>query len=107
LPKLDKRKPFHEVLELGKPIQYSQLGSVFNSAGEVVREDPTYVVAKAAEALETMEAAQEEAPETSAVEARLGDFGGSTGTPEGMTDPIEDANRENAAALQAESQPEG
>jgi len=107
LPKLDKRKPYNEVLELGKPIQYSQLGHIFNGAGEVVREDPTYVAAQAAEALETVEAAQEEAPETSAAEARLGDFGGDPGASEGMTDPSEDANRENAAALQADSQQEG
>ncbi len=98
--KLDRKKPFNEMHEVGKPVKYSQGGKVFNALGEQVGVDASWIdpkIAQVEEQVEQQEAAAE--LQASPAEQLLGDLGEQGNT-------VEDAGKENAAALQAESQAE-
>lgn len=99
MAKLDKRKPYNEIRSMGKE-RYSQGGVLFDANGEECGKDPSFIAAEAEVAIEKVEAAAAAAPEPSAAESRLGDFGGSSGPMQTESDAAE---AEDAAMRQAES----
>lgn len=97
----DKNQPYQQQTELGKASLFHQDGIIYNARGEEVgREPPPPVEVEVEEAVAVVEEQQAAVEDTvSPAEARL-DMGELT------VDPLEDAQRENAQALQAETQSE-
>lgn len=98
----DILKPYEQHCELGKPAIFHQNGIIYNARHEQIGVEPPPPVEVVVEEAEAVVEEQQEvvAEETmSPAEARL-DMG------ELDVDPLEEATRENAQALQAETQSE-
>jgi len=98
----DIKKPHGQILTLGQPCKYVQNGKVYNNQFNELGDDPNAETQAAADQLmEAEQRAKDEAEtvQVLAAEKRLGDLGDA---PE-FVDPSAEANRENAAALQAET----
>ena len=101
----DEKKPYGQILGLGVPGKYVQGGKIYDSKHNEIGDDPNAVAEEDVQAAQQLMVAEEkaeeaaEAAEVLAAEKRLGELG----DPPEFVDPSVEANRENAAALQAET----